>query len=81
MLTKTTIALAVAAALGAASTAVANEPTDSDGGGYRVQPWHGSQAWGTYNPYNAYGFASPNHKRGVFVAPPTQGRRLSREND
>ena len=80
MLTKTTIVLAVAAALGAASTALANEPVDSDGGGYRVQPWQGSQAWGAYNPYNAYGFASPKHKRG-FVAPPTQGRRLSREND
>jgi hypothetical protein len=77
MLTKTTIALAVAAALGAASTALAadHEPTDSDLGGYRIY-WQWSQARGAYN---AYGFASPY--RGGFFASPYQGRHLSREND
>ena len=91
MLTKTTIALTLAAVLGAASAAFArdNEPTDADGGGFRVQNWqailgHGAyNASGAYNPYdayNAYGFVSPKHQRGL-AASPGQGRRLSREND
>ena len=79
MLTKTTIALTLAAVLGAASAAFArdNEPTDADGGGFRVQNW---QAILGHGAYNAYGFVSPKHQRG-FAASPTQGRRLSREND
>ena len=89
MLTKTAIALTLAAVLGAASAAFANEPTDADGGGFRVQNWQAIQAqraydaYGAYNAYdayNAYGFVSPKRKSG-FAASPTQGRRLSREND
>ena len=89
MLTKTTIALTLAAVLGAASAALANEPVDLDGGGYRVQNWQAilaqgaSRAQEAYNAdraYNAYGFVSPKH-RSAFPASPTQGRRLSREND
>jgi hypothetical protein len=77
MLTKTKIALSVAVVLGAASAALANEPTGADGGGYRVQSWQATQAQGAYN---AYGLASPKKNLG-FVASPKQGRRLSREND
>ena len=89
MLTKTTIALTLAAVLGAASAAFANEPTDADGGGFRVQNWQAIQGHGAYNAsgaynaydaYNAYGFVSPKHQRGL-AASPGQGRRLSREND
>jgi len=89
MLTKTTIALTLATVLGAASAAFANEPTDADGGGFRVQNWqailgHGaynaSGAYNAYDAYNAYGFVSPKHQRGL-AASPSQGRRLSREND
>ena len=89
MLTKTTIALTLATVLGAASAAFANEPTDADGGGFRVQNWqailgHGaynaSGAYNAYDAYNAYGFVSPKRKSG-FAASPTQGRHLSREND
>ena len=89
MLTKTTIALTLATVLGAASAAFANEPTDADGGGFRVQNWqailgHGAYnaqgAYNAYDAYNAYGFVSPKQKRG-FAASPGQGRRLSREND
>lgn len=83
MLTKTTIALAMAAVLGAASAAFANEPVDADGGGFRVQNWQairGQGAHNAYGAYNAYGLASPKHKLG-FAASPTQGRPLSREND
>ena len=89
MLTKTTIAFTLAAVLGAASTALANEPVDADGGGFRVQNWQAIQGHGAYNAsgaynaydaYNAYGFVSPKHQRG-FAASPSQGRRLSREND
>jgi len=83
MLTKTTIALTPAAVLGTASAAFANEPTDADGGGFRVQNWQAIQSHGAYNAYSAYsayGFVSPKQKRG-FAASPGQGRRLSREND
>jgi len=83
MVTKTTIALTLAAVLGAASAAFANEPTDADGGGFRVQNWQAIQSHGAYNAYSAYsayGFVSPKQKRG-FAASPGQGRRLSREND
>ena len=83
MLTKTTIALTLAAVLGTASAAFANEPTDADGGGFRVQNWQAIQSHGAYNAYSAYsayGFVSPKQKRG-FAASPGQGRRLSREND
>ena len=89
MMTKTTIVLTLAAVLGAASAAFANEPTDADGGGFRVQNWqailgHGAYnaqgAYNAYDAYNAYGFVSPKHQRG-FAASPGQGRRLSREND
>ena len=91
MMTKTTIVLTLAAVLGAASGAFArdSDPTDADGGGFRVQNWqaiqgHGANnaygAFNAYDAYNAYGFVSPKHQRG-FAASPTQGRRLSREND
>jgi len=91
MLTKTTIAFTLAAVLGAASGAFArdSDPTDADGGGFRVQNWQAIQAqraydaYGAYNAYdayNAYGFVSPKRKSG-FAASPTQGRHLSREND
>ena len=83
MLTKTTIALTLAAVLGAASAAFANEPTDADGGGYRVQnrqAIQGHDAYSAYGAYNAYGFVSPKLKHG-FAVSQTQGRRLSREND
>lgn len=73
---KTTIALALAAILGAAPAAFANEPTDSDGGGFRVQNWHTTQGQGGYN---AYGFVT-SKKFGSQIVP-SQGRRLSREND
>ena len=77
MLTKTTIALTLATVLGATSAAFANEPTDADGGGFRVQNW---QAIPGHGAYNAYGLVSPKHPRGL-AASPSQGRRLSREND
>ena len=89
MLTKTTIAFTLAAVLGAASTALANEPVDADGGGFRVQNWQAIQAqraydaygaYSAYDAYNAYGLVSPKRKSG-FAASPTQGRHLSREND
>lgn len=83
MLTKTTIALAMAAVLGAASAAFANEPVDADGGGFRVQNWQAIHGRGGNNAdggYNAYGFVSSKLKP-AFAASPTQGRRLSREND
>jgi len=44
MLTKTTIAFTLAAVLGAASTALANEPVDADGGGFSVQNWQAIEA-------------------------------------
>jgi len=83
MVTKTTIALTLAAVLGAASAAFANEPTDADGGGFRVQNWQAIQAQRAYDAsgaYNAYGFVSPKRKSG-FAASLAQGRHLSREND
>lgn len=83
MLTKATIAFTLAAVLGAASAAFANEPVDADGGGFRVQNWQeilGRGSNNAYGAYNAYGLVSPKLKPG-FAASPTQGRRLSREND
>jgi hypothetical protein len=92
----TKIGLSLAIVLGAASAALANDPTGQDGGGYRVQTWQDIQ----HAPYiqdqirsqyhaaddngrNAYGFVvSPNRKHGSGIAAsPTPTRRLSREND
>jgi hypothetical protein len=82
MFTKTKVALSIAIVLGAASAALANEPVDADGGGFRVQNWQAIlQADRATDAYHAYGFASPNHKRGFVVASPKQTRPLSREND
>jgi hypothetical protein len=85
MLTKTTIALTLAAALGAASAAFANEPTDADGGGYRVQNWQaiqGHRAYNAYGAYNADGFRRNTsvvlpHRRAKAVA--SAGRTIKRE--
>ena len=64
MSTKTKIALSVAIVLGAASAALANEPTGPDGGGYRAWPrtqpddGHGYAAWPRTQPEDGYGYAA-----------------------
>jgi hypothetical protein len=84
MFTKTKIALALVLVLGAAPAALArdSDPTDSDGGGFRVQNWQA--IWGRQqanDAYHAFGSATPSKKHGAVVVAPAPTRRLSREND
>jgi hypothetical protein len=84
MFTRTKIALALVLVLGAAPAALASdhEPTDSDGGGFRVQNWQA--IWGRQqanDAYHAFASATSSKKHGAVVVAPAPTRRLSREND
>ena len=84
MFTKTKIALALVLVLGAAPAALArdSDPTDSDGGGFRVQNWQAIWGGQQANDANhAFGSATPSKKHGAVVVAPAPTRRLSREND